>query len=50
MAVMTTGNKVGRMVYLDYETDQFIQTMKKQQTSTSSFCAMIIEEALGIKR
>ena len=50
MAIVTTGNKIGRMVYLDYETDQKLQTLKTPSMSISAFYGMIIEEAFGIRK
>jgi hypothetical protein len=50
MTTVTTGNKVGRTIYLDYETDLKLQELKTPSMSTSAFYAMIIEEAFNIRK
>lgn len=50
MANVTTGNKVGRMIYLDYETDQKLQAAKTPSMSISAFYGMIIEEAFIMRK
>ncbi|MGB9940240.1 hypothetical protein [Methanosarcina sp.] len=44
-----TNKKVGRMVYLDFETDQKLQAIKTPSMSTSAFYGMIIEEAFNMR-
>lgn len=50
MAELISNKKVGRMIYLDCETDMQLQEMKNPSMSTSAFYAMIIEEAFNMRR
>lgn len=43
------GNKIGIFVYLDPETYRRLQDSRNPQTSTSSYGAMIIDEAMGMR-
>jgi|GEM_PF-3061564 len=50
MAELISNKKVGRMVYIDCETDMQLMAMKNPSMSASAFYAMIIEEAFNIRR
>jgi hypothetical protein len=43
-------SKIGMYVYLDPDTYRIIEDMRNPAVPKSTFCSMILEEAIGIRR